>query len=164
MFRSWTEKELSLPRSSVKVDAKSLYTMRRALIPKSQELICASARLSGAQRICLSFDEVKIQENLVFDKYTGNLVGFVDLGDTELNTTPFNNTDKLASHVMLFYVRSLAENFKFSFSYFATDGMSAYQLMVLFWDDVSILEITCHLIVICYLRWSISKRKIFQMS
>ena len=92
----------------------------------TDELICASARLSGAQRmICLSFDEVKIQENLVFDKYTGNLVGFVDLGDRDLNTTSFNNTDKLASHVMLFYVRSLAENFKFSFSYFATDGMSA---------------------------------------
>ena len=50
---------------------------------------------------------------------------------------------------MLFYVRSLAEHFKFSFSYFATDGMSAYQLMVLFWDAVSILEITCHLKVIC---------------
>ena len=116
----------------------------------TEKLICASARLSGAQRmICLSFDEVKIQENLVFDKYTGNLIGFVDLGDTELNTTSFNNTDKLASRVMLFYVRSLAENFKFSFSYFATDGMSAYQLIVLFWDAVSILEITCHLKVIC---------------
>ena len=30
-------------------------------------------------------DEMKIQENLVWDKHTGDLIGFVDLGDAELN-------------------------------------------------------------------------------
>ena len=29
---------------------------------------------------------MKIKENLVFDKYTGNLIGFIDLGDTDINT------------------------------------------------------------------------------
>ena len=30
-------------------------------------------------------DEMKIQENLACDKHTGDLIGFVDLGDTDLN-------------------------------------------------------------------------------
>ena len=35
--------------------------------------------------ILLSFDEMKIQQNLVYDKYTGDLMGYVDLGDPDLN-------------------------------------------------------------------------------
>ena len=34
-------------------------------------------------------DEMKIQESLVWDKHTGELIGFVDLGDTE-NTRKFS--------------------------------------------------------------------------
>ena len=30
-------------------------------------------------------DEMKIQSNFVWDQYTGELIGYVDLGDTELN-------------------------------------------------------------------------------
>ena len=35
--------------------------------------------------VVLLLDEMKIQENLVWDKHTGELIGYVDLGDTELN-------------------------------------------------------------------------------
>jgi hypothetical protein len=30
-------------------------------------------------------DEMKIQENLVWDKHTGELIGFIDLGDIDVN-------------------------------------------------------------------------------
>ena len=30
-------------------------------------------------------DEMKMQSNFVWDKQTGKLIGYVDLGDTELN-------------------------------------------------------------------------------
>ena len=40
------------------------------------DLIKTTNLLKGCQRnVVLSFDEMKIQENLVYDKYTGNLVG-----------------------------------------------------------------------------------------
>ena len=35
--------------------------------------------------IFMSFDEMKIQQNLVYDKYSGDLMGYVDLGDPDLN-------------------------------------------------------------------------------
>ena len=48
--------------------------------------------MTGTQQlICSSFDEIKIQETLVFEKYTDKLVGFVDLGDNELNEITFKN-------------------------------------------------------------------------
>ena len=31
--------------------------------------------------VLFSFDEMKIQENLVWPRHTGDLIGFVDLGD-----------------------------------------------------------------------------------
>ena len=59
------------------------------------------------QRIVLSFDEMKIKENLVY-KYSGQLVGYVDLGDPETNYASFKDPDSLATHVLVFYIRGLA--------------------------------------------------------
>ena len=38
---------------------------------------------------------MKIQENLVWDKHTGNLVGFVDLEDTDLNVPHYKKLKTL---------------------------------------------------------------------
>ena len=99
----------------------------------TEELIKTSSSLQGYQRfICLSFDEIKMQENLIFYKYTGDLVGFVDLDDPELNFSTFGDANKLASYVMVYYICGLASDLKFSFAYFGTDGMNAYQIMTTF--------------------------------
>ena len=42
---------------------------------------------------------------LVYDKNFGNLVGYVDLGDLDINYSSFDNADVLASHVMVFHIR-----------------------------------------------------------
>lgn len=52
-------------------------------------------------------DEMKIQENLVWDKHTGDLIGFVDLGDTDLNYATLKKSDEIATHVLVFLVRSI---------------------------------------------------------
>ena len=39
--------------------------------------------------IALLFDEMKIKSNLVFDRVTGELIGFTDLGDLSLNYGTF---------------------------------------------------------------------------
>ena len=51
---------------------------------------------------------MKIQENLVFNKYTGDMVGFVNLGDPDFST--FVSTDIMVTHVMI-NVRRSTENF-----------------------------------------------------
>ena len=40
---------------------------------------------SNEKFFVILMDEIKIQSNLVWDTHTGELIGYVDLGDTELN-------------------------------------------------------------------------------
>lgn len=64
--------------------------------------------------IALIFDEMKIKSNLVFDKHTGELIGFLDLGDMDVNYDLFKNKEKLATHALVFFDRGLAVNLKYS--------------------------------------------------
>ena len=70
--------------------------------------------------VCLAFHEIKVKSNLVFNKYNDELIGFVDLGDPELNYSPFRDSDQLATHVLLYYVCGLCSSLKLSLAYFAT--------------------------------------------
>ena len=36
-------------------------------------------------------DKIKVQQNLVYGKYTHQLIGYIDLGDPQLNFSTFNN-------------------------------------------------------------------------
>ena len=85
-------------------------------------------------------DEMKIQENLVWDKHTGDLIGFVDLGDTDLNYATLQKTDEIATHVLAFLVRSVVNPLKFTLANFATTGATSVQMFPLFWKAVGILE------------------------
>ena len=88
---------------------------------------------------------MKIQSNLVYDKYNGELIGYVDLGDPDINYTTFVEHNELATHALVYYVRGIATDLKFCLSYFATNGIKSYQIMSTFWRAVSILELTCSL-------------------
>ena len=113
------------------------------------ELIKSSKDYHGTQRYTiLTFDEMKIQDNLVWNKYSGDLVGFVDLGDPETNYATFQNADAVATHALAFMVRGIQTSLKFIIAYFATTSVIASQLFPVFWRAVAILEMTCNLPVI----------------
>ena len=90
--------------------------------------------------VTLLFDEMKMQENLVWDKHSGDLIGFVDLGDTNINYATLTKADQLATHVLGFLVRSIVNPFKYSFANFATTNVQAMQLFPLFRKAVGILD------------------------
>ena len=91
---------------------------------------------------------MKIQENLVWDKHTGDLIGFVDLGDIDLNYSTLKNVEDIASHVLVFLLRSVVNPLKFSFANFATTNVTCVQLFTLFWKAVGILEDNCGIKVV----------------
>ena len=97
--------------------------------------------------VVLCFDEMKVEENLVWDKHTGELIGFVDLGDPDLHDATGIKED-IATHILVFLVRGVVNPIKYSFANFATKGATASQLFPLFWKAVSILELTVQLKVI----------------
>ena len=83
---------------------------------------------------------MKIKSNLIFDKNNEQLIGFVDLGNPELNFNCYDNQKELVTHTLVFYVRGLSTNLKYSLAHFATDGITAVELIPIFWDAVSYLE------------------------
>ena len=69
-------------------------------------------------------------------------------GDPDTNYSTFSDLDKLACHILVYYVRGLCSDLKFAFAYFATHGVTSFQIMTTFWKAIQILEITCKLPVI----------------
>lgn len=97
--------------------------------------------------IVVMFDEMKIKCNLVFDKHSGRLIGFVDLGDPDINYSTFDKIEP-ATHVLAFYVRGIITKLQFMLGYFFTRDVVSYQLMPLFWRGVAILQLKVNLNVI----------------
>ena len=114
------------------------------------EQLCKTTKtLKSFQRfVVLSFDEMKIRQNLVFDKHSGELIAYADLVDPEKIFSTFDNEDDLAAHLMVYYVRGLASDLKFALGYFSIRNIYSFQIMFTFWEAISILEYTCNLPVI----------------
>ena len=97
------------------------------------------------RNVLLSFDEMKIQGQLVFAKYSGELVGYIDLGDPDLNFMSLEDANELATHALVFYVTGLTSKLKFELSYMGTKNLLSYQLISMYWKAVGVLEVTCKL-------------------
>ena len=100
-----------------------------------------------AKYIVLVFDEMKIKGRLVFDRYTGKLIGFTFLGDSELDFATFEEL-QLATHVLAFMIRGVQTTLKFTLAYFLIQTIVSYQLTSIFWRAAAILELNCDRYVI----------------
>ena len=108
-------------------------------------------------------DEMKIKCNLVFNKHSEKLIGFVDLGDPEVNYATFDEIQP-ASHVLAFYVRGITTKLSFVLGFFFTRNIVSFQIMPLFWRGVAILELKVHLNVVAGISDGASpNRRFFQL-
>ena len=98
--------------------------------------------------VVLCFDEVKIQSDLIFNKHTGKIIGFIDMGDQDINSATLSNLNIVATHFLSSHLRNFYGQVKFNMGYLATNGALAHQIFPLFWKAVGVLEITCQLKVI----------------
>ena len=144
-------KVLILPRQRRLKDYRNAIRPQRGFNDKViEELKSLTNSYFDVQRyVVLLFDEMKVQSNLVLDKGTGELIGFTDLGDLDLNFAVLDKTDEIATHALAFIVRGVSTQLKFCLAHFSTNGVTASQLMPIFWEAVCILETFCNLWVIC---------------
>ncbi|XP_033739584.1 uncharacterized protein LOC117326894 [Pecten maximus] len=94
------------------------------------------------------FDELKIKEDLVYDKHSGELVGYCDLDSVGnkfmelekcLNVSADKTTD-IAKYVMIVMVRAVTTDLKFPLAAFATKSITADFLYPILWKAIHILE------------------------
>eukprot|EP00794_Sanderia_malayensis_P013602 gene13602-15013_t len=114
-----------------------------------EELASLTKSYFDVQRyVVLLFDEMKVMSNLVLDKFTGELIGFTDLGDPDLNFGVPEESNEIATHALAFLLRGVCTELKFCLAHFATTGATAAQLMPWFWEAVCHLETRCNFWVI----------------
>ena len=140
---------LILPSERVLRDYKNYFKPGAGITKENIEELKEKTGFCGIKKyVAVIMDEMKIQENLVFDKTSGELIGFIDLGDP---LTTFANVDEdvpVASHALAFLVRGLCTNLKHVVAYYFTGNVTSFQLMPLFWKVVAALETTVKLWVL----------------
>ena len=90
---------------------RSLRDYKNTITPKAgfssdiiKEIIRIAEPLTGVcchERFVISFGEIKIQQNLVYNKHTVSLFGFVDLRDQELDELLLA---RLISFLLVYYI------------------------------------------------------------
>jgi hypothetical protein len=123
------------------------------------------SKFSDVQRhVAVVMDEMKIQSNLVFDKVSGELIGFIDFGDPMTNYATLQEEDTIASHALAFLVRGLATDLKHIIGYYFTGNVTSFQIMPIFWKIVSVLELSLNLFVVAAINDGASpNRKFFNL-
>ena len=80
------------------------------------------------------FDEVKIKEDLVYDKYNSTIIGFVSVGHInnhllafELQQQKSSSSEKsrayAATHMLVFMVRGIFSDLKFPYGQFSCSSL-----------------------------------------
>ena len=113
--------------------------------------------------VVILMDEMKIKENLVWDKHTGELIGYDDLGDIEPNYTTLPKVNEIVSHVIVLLVHSIVNSFKFSLANFATKGIQASQIFPLLRKTVGICELNSLKEIAVTCNGVSANRKLFKM-
>ena len=166
-YRQITEsKALILPSERVLRDYKTYFKPKAGInLENIDTLRNKTSSLSGIQRyMVVVIDEMKIQANLVFDKYSGDLIGFVDLGDPMTNYASLGEEDVIATHALAFLVRGMCTDIKHVIAYYFTENVTSYQLMSIFWKVVGTLELSLNLWVCAVVNDGASpNRKFFEL-
>ena len=100
--------------------------------------------------VFLLLDEMHIKEDLIFDKYSGMMIGFTDLGDINMHLLHFEVSMKkdappepqLAKSMMVFMVCGLFTRLQFPYAQFPCANLSGDQLYEPFWEAIRRIE-TC---------------------
>ena len=109
-------------------------------------------KASYKSHVALLFDEVRIKDNLVYDKHSFRMIGFIDIGEVNNELLKFEQACEgeaatsdlqlpVAKYMLVIMVRKLFTDLKFPFAQFATRDTKADLLFSLVWEAVQRLEL-----------------------
>ena len=94
--------------------------------------------------VILAIDEMHIKEDLVFNKHSGRLIGFVNLGDADTALSSMNDVETksptVANHMLVVMIQFLFKNLNFVYAVFPTVGAAGYEIYSIIWEAISRLE------------------------
>ena len=100
----------------------------------------------GKRYVTIVLDEMKIKEAIVYDKITGNVIGFCNLGSINDDLMRYECEESshppVAKYVLAIMVRGLFFKFDFPLAHFSTEGVTGDQLYPIVWEGIRIAEST----------------------
>ena len=118
----------------------------------------------NSKYIAILIDEMYVKEGLVFNKRTGALTGFVDLGDITNHLETYSEPKhKLAKTVVVLMVRGLVSSLVFPYAMFGAASLTGPDLFQLVWKAIGRLTRLgfCPLVITC--DGAKNNRKMFAM-
>ena len=101
----------------------------------------------GRRYVTMILDEMKVKEDIVYDKHSGDIIGFCNLGtlNDELLQFEYNTSihPPVAKQILAVMIRGLF--FKLDFpllAHFSTEGVTADLLFPILWEGIRIVEST----------------------
>ena len=122
--------------------------------------------------VILLLDEMKIKENIVYNKHTSEMVGFVSLGDINNSILDLQrDMDKaanpshppIATHLLALMVRGVFFKLEFPIAHFGTDKLNAATLFPIVWEAVRHLESSGFKVIGITADGASANRKFFRM-
>jgi hypothetical protein len=118
--------------------------------------------------VVLTLDEMKIKEDLVYNRQTNQVIGFVNLGDTlkqlqELESGRTRTSKDVATHVLQFMVRALGGKLDYPLAHFSTSALSGEQLFSIVWEVIEAVESTGLQVIVITGDGASQNRKLFRL-
>jgi len=100
------------------------------------------------KQVVVAFDEMQIKSKLVYQRGTGKLVGFTELGDVNDEFQRFQSsfadgkdiTRDCATHTLVYMVRGIFSSLIYPFGFFATTGVTSSQLYACTMEAIRVLS------------------------
>ena len=136
-LRDYTHHTEAAPGFSAEVDSMLMKAAEIATCPERNKCIL------------LLLDEMHVREDLVYDKHSGEFIGFANLGNINSHLDAFEQAlssssedppPALAKTVMVFMVRGLFTKLQFAYVQFPCGQVRGDKLFDPFWEAVCRLE------------------------
>ncbi|XP_065842085.1 uncharacterized protein [Oscarella lobularis] len=167
---------LQLPSERTLRDYSSFFRRQVGFQPELNALLVQEANLTTSssvdRHVILIFDEMHIREDLVFDKHSQEITGFVDLGDVNnqilkleksLLSGKTSTMPSVASQMLVFMVRGLTSSLRFPYAHFPSAGVTAVNLIDIVWEAVEQLEMCGFAVLGICCDGASSNRKFFRI-
>lgn len=100
------------------------------------------AKTRAGQDFSLLIDEMKIKEGIVYSERSGEMTGYIALGDLQSELEQLKGSSQvIATHALVMLIRGIKKPDTFAASTFFTKGATASQLYFMVWETIAYLEL-----------------------
>ena len=144
---------LNLPSERTLRDYSNYIQTKSGYQHEVMEQLCNEAKIETLddprKHVSILVDEMKVKESLVYNKFNGKIIGFVDLGSftNEVLEKKLQNTcnrladhPPIADHILVLMVRGIFIRLNFPLAHFPTKNISGFHLFPIIWEGIELLE------------------------